>query len=40
MAHAIVGVSLATALVQEGGSPGPSLARNAEVYLTATRAAL
>lgn len=40
MARAIVALNLPTVLVQEGGYLGPSLARNAEAYLTATRAAL
>jgi len=40
MARAIVALDLPTVLVQEGGYLGPSLARNAEAYLTATRAAL
>ena len=40
MARAIVSLDLPTVLVQEGGYLGPSLARNAEAYLTATRAAL
>jgi acetoin utilization deacetylase AcuC-like enzyme len=40
MARAIVGLDLPTVLVQEGGYLGPSLVRNAQAYLTATRAAL
>ncbi|RTL72871.1 MAG: histone deacetylase family protein [Hyphomicrobiales bacterium] len=40
MAREIVALQLPTVLVQEGGYLGPSLARNAEAYLTATRAAL
>lgn len=40
MARAIVALDLPTVLVQEGGYLGPSLAHNAEAYLTATRAAL
>jgi acetoin utilization deacetylase AcuC-like enzyme len=37
MARAIVRLGLPTALIQEGGYLGPSLARNAEIYLTASR---
>jgi len=40
MARAIVGLGLPTALIQEGGYLGPSLARNAEIFLTASRDAL
>lgn len=40
MARAIVGLGLPTALIQEGGYLGPSLADNAEIYLTASRDAL
>jgi acetoin utilization deacetylase AcuC-like enzyme len=37
MAREIVRLGLPTALIQEGGYLGPSLARNAEIYLTASR---
>ncbi|WP_163269365.1 histone deacetylase family protein [Chelativorans alearense] len=37
MAREIVRLRLPTALIQEGGYLGPSLARNAEIYLTASR---
>lgn len=40
MARDVAALKLPTVLVQEGGYLGPSLARNAEAYLTATRAAL
>ncbi len=37
MAREIVRMGLPTALIQEGGYLGPSLAKNAEIYLTASR---
>lgn len=40
MAREIVALGLPTTLIQEGGYLGPSLAANAEIYLTATREAL
>lgn len=40
MARGIVGLGLPTALIQEGGYLGPSLANNAEIFLTACREAL
>ncbi|MBN7758821.1 histone deacetylase family protein [Nitratireductor aquimarinus] len=40
MAREIVGLGLPTALIQEGGYLGPSLSKNAEIFLTASRDAL
>lgn len=40
MAREVVRLGLPTALIQEGGYLGPSLARNAEIYLTVSRAEL
>ncbi|WP_336071289.1 histone deacetylase family protein [Nitratireductor rhodophyticola] len=40
MAREIAALGLPTALIQEGGYLGPSLSRNAEIFLTASREAL
>jgi acetoin utilization deacetylase AcuC-like enzyme len=40
IAREIVALNLPTALIQEGGYLGPSLSKNAEIYLTASREAL
>ncbi|SEC17189.1 Acetoin utilization deacetylase AcuC [Nitratireductor aquibiodomus] len=40
MAREIAELGLPTALIQEGGYLGPSLSRNAEIFLTASREAL